>query len=137
MTDIRSKWPAAQHVQEAADHLRRADPNLADYQQGYFAVVAERLDAAANEMAWLAPFREHEGGYRPWRDATRMAHGLLGLPDADNCPVCHTRVRPEREAGLDSSWISGDDLAAKEEAERKRRRQHHGRVMQYLNRETP
>jgi hypothetical protein len=94
VTGRRSQWPAAQHVQQAADQLRTPDPNLDDYQQNYHAPVADWLDAAANEMAWLAPFRDHEGGYRPWRNATRIAHAVLGLPDPDTCPTCHTRVRP-------------------------------------------
>ncbi|MFD8899877.1 hypothetical protein [Streptomyces ardesiacus] len=95
MTNTRSRWPAAQHLQQAADQLRAHDPHLADYQQDYHAPVADWLDEAANEMAWLAPFRDHHGGYRPWRNATRIAHGVLDLPNPDDCPVCHTRVRPE------------------------------------------
>lgn len=98
MTQTRSKWPAAQHLHQAADHLRQPDPHLFDYQQAYHAPVADWLDKAALDMAWLAPFRDHEGGYQPWRNATRIAHGILGLPDPDTCTTCHTRVTPYRKA---------------------------------------
>ncbi len=92
MTNKRSKWAAAQHVNQAADTTLQPDTNLDPEQEHYTAPVGLWLEKTALEMAWLAPFREHEGGYRPWRTATRMAHGILGLPDADACTVCH----PER-----------------------------------------
>lgn len=88
----RTKWPSAQHLQRAADLTREPDPNLDPEREHYTAPLGEWLDKAANELAWLAPYREHEGGYGPWRAATRAAHGVLGLPDADSCAVCH----PER-----------------------------------------
>lgn len=91
MTDTRTKWPSASHLQQAADQLRDLAPGLYPDLRGYADPVAEWLDKAANEMAWLAPYREHEGGYHPWRVATRIAHATLGLPDADTCPACHTR----------------------------------------------
>lgn len=53
--------------------------------------TADLLDATANMGAWLAPFREHEGGYASWRAATRLAHEIISEPDPDTCPVCHTR----------------------------------------------
>ncbi|MEV5915800.1 hypothetical protein AB0M00_43825 [Streptomyces chartreusis] len=96
MPQTRSKWPAAQHVLEAADRLRVPIANL-DTEDLYTAPVADWLDKAALDMAWLAPFREHEGGYRPWRAATRMAHGLLGIPDPDACTTCHTHPRTQKE----------------------------------------
>lgn len=90
MTDQpRSKWPAAQHLQRAADLLREPDPNLDPEREHYTAPPGDWLDQTANDMAWLAPYRDHEGGYRPWQVATRMAHGVLGLPDPDDCAVCH------------------------------------------------
>jgi len=89
MADSRTKWPSAAHVQQAADRLRTPDLNLGPERQHYTSPVADWLDAAANDMAWLAPYRDHEGGYHPWRAATRMAHGLLTLPDPDGCPDCH------------------------------------------------
>lgn len=107
MPKTRSKWPAAQHLQQAADQLREPDPNADPELEGYSTPVADWLDKAALDMAWLAPFREHEGGYRPWRAATRMAHSLLGLPDPDDCPTCHTRIRP----GVDTPPPSSADLA--------------------------
>lgn len=91
MANARTKWPAAQHLQQAADQLRLPNSNLADTEHEHYTVpVADWLDKAANEMAWLAPFREHEGGYRPWRFATRMAHGVLDIPNPDTCTTCHT-----------------------------------------------
>lgn len=95
MTTTRTQWPAAGHLQQAADQLRAPDPHLMDWQQDYHAPVADWLDKAANEMACWAPFHDHEGGYRPWRNATRIAHAVLGLPDPDTCPTCHTHARPE------------------------------------------
>ncbi|MGW2739173.1 hypothetical protein ACWC4D_33860 [Streptomyces sp. NPDC001288] len=98
MPDPRSKWPTAQHLQQAADQLREDDAKLAPELKGYNTPAADWLDKAALEMAWLAPFREHEGGHLPWRAATRMAHGLLGIPDPDTCTTCHSRIRPGADA---------------------------------------
>ena len=89
----RTKWPAARHLQQAADLTRDPDPNLDPAREFYTAPLGDWLDKVANEMACWAPFREHEGGYRPWRTATRAAHGVLGLPDVDGCAVCHPRRR--------------------------------------------
>lgn len=97
MTATRTKWPAARHIQQAADQLREPDTNLDPEREYYTAPLGDWLDKAANEMAWLAPYREHEGGYRPWRAATRAAHGVLGLPDPDACPDCHPPRRPTQE----------------------------------------
>jgi hypothetical protein len=89
MTAARTKWPAAAHLQQAADLLREPDPNLDPERRFYTAPLGDWLDQVANDMAWLAPFREHEGGYRPWTVATRAAHGVLKMPNADACPTCH------------------------------------------------
>ena len=97
MPNKRSQWPAARHVLEAADLLRIPDTNLDTEREHYTVPVADWLDKAALEMAWLAPFREHEGGYRPWRVATRMAHGVLGIPNPDSCTTCHTHNPAHRE----------------------------------------
>ena len=94
MTDTRTKWPSASHLQQAADRLRDLGPGLHPDLRGYADPVAEWLDKTANEMAWLAPYREHEGGYHPWRVATRIAHTTLGLPEPDTCPDCHPPRRP-------------------------------------------
>jgi hypothetical protein len=98
MTDTRSKWPAARHLQQAADRLRTLDINLHPDLQDHCVPVADWLDKTANEMAWLAPFRDHEGGYHPWRNATRIAHGVLELPDPDTCTTCHTHNRNRKAA---------------------------------------
>jgi hypothetical protein len=92
MTDTRSKWPAAQHLQQAADQLRDLMPDIGAPLGGYADPVADWLDATANEMACMAPFREHEGGYKPWRVATGIAHTVLGLPDPETCTTCHTHT---------------------------------------------
>lgn len=96
MTAPRTGWAAGRHLQQAADQLRDVAPDLhADLRDLAPDPVADWLDKAANQMAWLAPYREHEGGYQPWRAATRIAHGVLGLPDPDTCPACHThQARP-------------------------------------------
>jgi len=100
MTTTRSHWPAAKHLHQAADEMHRPDTNLDAEREYYTASLGEWLEQTALDMAWLAPFREHEGGYRPWRVATRMAHGILGLPDPDTCPVCHP---PRRGTEVTSS----------------------------------
>ena len=89
MSTRRTKWPAAQHLQQAADQTREPDPNLDPEREFYTAPLGDWFDKVANDMACWAPFRDHEGGYRPGRTATRAAHGVLGLPDADTCSVCH------------------------------------------------
>jgi hypothetical protein len=99
MPETRSKWLAARHLQQAADQLREVAPQIPGDLQSYADPVAEWLDKAANDMAWLAPYREHEGGYRLWRVATRVAHGVLGLPDPEACATCHTHDgKPEVRA---------------------------------------
>lgn len=93
MSVTRSRWPSAQHLQQAADLMREPDPNLDPEREHYTAPLGDWLDRVANDMAHWAPFREHECGYRPWRTATRAAHGVLGLPDADTCTTCHPARR--------------------------------------------
>ncbi|HEY6114343.1 MAG TPA: hypothetical protein VI172_00140 [Candidatus Dormibacteraeota bacterium] len=90
----RARWPAAAHLQQAADQMRKPDHNLDPEREYYTAPLGGWLDKVANELAWLAPYRDHEGGYKPWRAATRAAHGVLGIPEPDTCTVCHTRQRP-------------------------------------------
>ncbi|MGW2203399.1 hypothetical protein [Streptomyces sp. NPDC001774] len=64
----RTTWPTAAELQQAADNRRAAgDPLLADW-----------LDATANALAWLAPFRDHEPGYAMWNAATAVARQILG-----------------------------------------------------------
>jgi hypothetical protein len=92
MTGTRTQWLAGRHLQQAADQLRDLGPNLHPDLRGHADPVADWLDKTANELAWLAPYREHEGGYHPWRIATRIAHTTLGLPDPDACPTCHTHT---------------------------------------------
>lgn len=62
----RSKWPQAVELQQAAD-AKRATGTPED------AAIADWLEATANAMAWLAPFREHEPGYPLWESATAYA----------------------------------------------------------------
>ncbi|WP_097964995.1 hypothetical protein [Streptomyces sp. or20] len=74
----RTTWPTAEPLQQAAN-LRRAagDPLLADW-----------LDATANALAWLAPYRDNEPGYGMWEAALAVARQLLGTTTA--CPECGT-----------------------------------------------
>lgn len=74
----RTAWPTAEPLQQAAD-LRRAagDPLLADW-----------LDATANALAWLAPYRDNEPGYGMWEAALAVARQLLGTTEGAGEPVC-------------------------------------------------
>jgi hypothetical protein len=58
-------------LQEAADHIRATDPLLAAW-----------LEETANALSWLAPFREHEPGYRMWEAATAFARAINGTQEA-------------------------------------------------------
>ena len=89
MIAARTQWLAGRHLQQAADQLRDVGPDLHP--------VADWLDKTANQMAWHAPYRAHDGGHRPWQLATRIAHIALGLPDPDTCPTCHTHAGNDRK----------------------------------------
>ncbi|MFC8862685.1 hypothetical protein [[Kitasatospora] papulosa] len=66
----RTTWPSAAPLQQAADIRRAAgDPELADW-----------LDATANALAWLAPYRDSEPGYGMWEAALVVARRVLGTP---------------------------------------------------------
>lgn len=62
----RTTWPQAGELQQAAD-IKRAAGTPED------AALADWLEATANALAWLAPFREHEPGYPLWQTATAYA----------------------------------------------------------------
>lgn len=64
--DKRTTWPQAAELQQAADR-KRATGDPAD------AALADWLDATANTLAWLAPYRPHEGGYEMWLAASAYA----------------------------------------------------------------
>ncbi|MEU6615340.1 hypothetical protein [Streptomyces parvus] len=76
--DGRTTWSTAEPLQQAAD-LRRAagDPLLADW-----------LDATANALAWLAPYRDNEPGYGMWEAALAVARQLLGTSTAESDRRC-------------------------------------------------
>ncbi|WP_097865886.1 hypothetical protein [Streptomyces sp. rh34] len=88
--DGRTTWPTAEPLQQAAD-LRRAagDPLLADW-----------LDATANALAWLAPYRDNEPGYGMWEAALAVARQLLGTTEGGDgrCPVMTPGGRCEKDA---------------------------------------
>jgi hypothetical protein len=73
----RTTWPAAVPLQQAADTLREAPfytgrlGKLAD-------PLADLLEEYLNNLAWLAPYREHEGGYGMWETAMRVANLVNG-----------------------------------------------------------
>ncbi len=72
MTDTtRTKWPTAKLLQDAAD-TARTDPDPVRQ------ALAVHLDTAANNMAWLAPFRELETGYAMWTTAEDLARAVVG-----------------------------------------------------------
>ena len=64
-SETRTSWPQAKELQQAADAVRSVDPELAEW-----------LDATANAMAWLAPYREGENGYRMWQAAVAVARKI-------------------------------------------------------------
>lgn len=57
--EARTTWPSAAELQQAAN-TKRATGTPED------AALADWLDATANALAWLAPYRPHEGGYEMW-----------------------------------------------------------------------
>jgi hypothetical protein len=67
----RTQWPAAGRLQAAADAARaEIDPR--------WHVVADHLDVVANNLAWLAPFHDHEPGSPMWDSANALADTILG-----------------------------------------------------------
>lgn len=77
----RTIWPAAVPLQQAADTLRAVAPDLTGPLANLADPVADWLDETANTLSWLAPYREHEGGYDMWEQAVRVAsiiNGTLG-----------------------------------------------------------
>ncbi|MEV5862347.1 hypothetical protein AB0L83_21865 [Streptomyces sp. NPDC052071] len=72
----RTTWPSAAPLQQAADIRRAAgDSELADW-----------LDATANALAWLAPYRDNEPGYGMWEAALVVARRILGTPPTPAAP---------------------------------------------------
>lgn len=59
-------FPTATELQQAADTLRTRPAQLDQ-------ALADWLDATANALACLAPFRDHEPGYSMWNAASRVA----------------------------------------------------------------
>lgn len=74
----RTTWPAAVPLQQAADALRTVAPDLTGPLAGLAGPVADWLDETANTLSWLAPYREHEGGYDMWEQAMRVASIING-----------------------------------------------------------
>jgi hypothetical protein len=74
----RTTWPQAAELQQAADTLRNAAPDITGRLAGLADPVADWLEATANALAWLAPFREHEPGYPLWETATAVARRING-----------------------------------------------------------
>lgn len=95
----RTTWPAALPLQQAADTLRAVASDITGPLAGLADPVADLLEEYANNLAWLAPFRPHEGGYAMWETVTRVANIVNGTaatgdsaarPDQpDRCPRCH------------------------------------------------
>lgn len=78
MTRRNTTWPSAAELQQAADRLRNSAPHIEGPLGGLADPVADWLDETANALAWLAPFREHEGGYGMWETASKVARIVLG-----------------------------------------------------------
>lgn len=66
----KSKWPTAEELQKAAD-IKRATGDADD------AMLADWLEATANALAWLAPFRDHEPGNQMWESASAVARRII------------------------------------------------------------
>src|SRR5690606_32816095 len=74
----RTTWPQAAELQQAADTLRDAAPDITGRLAGLADPVADWLEATANALAWLAPFRERVPGYPLWETATAVARRSNG-----------------------------------------------------------
>ncbi|MFR9796595.1 hypothetical protein ACL02U_11925 [Streptomyces sp. MS06] len=87
----RTTWPQAAELQQAADTLRAAAPEITGRLAGLADPVADWLEATANALAWLAPFREHEPGYPLWEVASKVAQTVNGeqQPAADGSEETH------------------------------------------------
>lgn len=70
----RTTWPQAAELQRAAD-TKRASGTPEDV------AIADWLDATANALAWLAPYRPHEGGHQMWQAVTAYAQLVNGKDD--------------------------------------------------------
>ena len=75
-TTNRTKWSTAAELQQAADRLRAVAPDLTGPLSGLADPVADWLDATANAMAWLAPYRPGENGYEMWQAAMKIAQKI-------------------------------------------------------------
>jgi hypothetical protein len=83
------------HLQQAADRARETLPEFETSTGALVQPIADWFDRMANNLAAWAPYRDHEGGYKYWQMATRMAHAALDLEvEADVCSVCHTHTWP-------------------------------------------
>lgn len=78
----RTTWPAAIELQQAADALRAAAPDITGRFAGLADPVADWLDETANALAWLAPYRDNEPGYAMWEAALRVARTINGTEGA-------------------------------------------------------
>lgn len=74
----RTTWPAAIPLQQAADRLRGLEVAAPPIDVDLADPIADLLEEFANTLAWLAPYREHEGGYGMWETAMRLANLING-----------------------------------------------------------
>lgn len=76
-------WPQAAEMQAAARHL--ADQAARGLDEGYdpqipaktVAEIAQWMNATADALAWLAPYRDNEPGYHMWNAAEAVAREVL------------------------------------------------------------
>ncbi|KOU30188.1 hypothetical protein ADK53_28635 [Streptomyces sp. WM6373] len=76
-------WPQAAEMQAAARHL--ADQAARGLDEGYdpqipaeaVAEIAKWMNATADALAWLAPYRDNEPGYHMWNAAEAVAREVL------------------------------------------------------------
>src|SRR5690606_531961 len=74
----RTTWPQVVELQQAADTLRDAAPEITGRLAGLADPVADWLEAPATALARRAPCREHEPGYPLWATATAVARRING-----------------------------------------------------------
>lgn len=85
-------WASAASLQQAADLLRNGNVAMTD---DVAKTLADHLEATANALSWLAPFREGEPGHLIWPTAEATAEAVKNaviLP-----PLFQYLVFPARE----------------------------------------
>lgn len=86
LAEQRTTWPSATELQQAAA-TKRASGTPEDI------AVANLLNAIANTLAWLAPYRPHEGGFEMWGAATAVAQLINGTDQPTRAQASADKLR--------------------------------------------